>query len=391
MNAIPLFEFKSPTRILFGLNAIEQIGDAVRSFAVNNVFLVTDKGVADCGVLDRVVAPLARLTINYEVFDEVESNPSVQTIERGAQRFAAQPDRLIVALGGGSPIDAAKAIAVKATHADPINDYTRHGNKVVRNVIPPLIAIPTTAGTGSEVTWVSVLVDHRLKRKIVIPSVHIAPKLAILDPSLTRTLPPAIGAATGMDALTHAIETYVSLKSEPISDALALRAIQMISPNLREVVSNGENLEARSQMLLASTMAGLAFINGSVGLVHSLAQALGGRHDVPHGLANAIMLPVVMRYNLKAKPSQYSAIARAMGENIDGLSTLEAAQKAVVAVAKLADEIGIPRSLEALGIKESMFDQLAEDAMDDKGSFPFNPRRPTKKEVVELLQEALRA
>jgi len=390
MDAGKFFEFNSPTRIWCGLNAVERLGEAVKSFNTEDVFLVTDKGLTESGLLDEVLGVLKQSKITCEVFDDVEPNPDLQTVNRGAELFAKRIDRLIIAFGGGSPIDAAKAIGVKATHDGDIHDYTRHGDRKVQGITPPIIAVPTTAGTGSEVTWVSVLVDGKSKRKIVVPSPFIAPKLAIIDPLMTKSLPPSITATTGMDALTHAVEAYVSLKSGPLADAFALRAIETISKSLREAVGNGGNMEARSDMLMASTMAGVAFINGGLGLVHSVAHALGGRHNIAHGLANAIMLPLVMKFNLSAAPSRYRDIAVAMGETVSDLGLMEAAQKSVTAVEDMSKDIGIPTGLGALGIKDLNIDQLAEDALDDKGTFPFNPRPPTKTDVVEIFKEALK-
>lgn len=390
MDSSKFFEFSFPTRIWCGSNAIERLGEVVKTFVTEDVFLVTDKGLTKSGLLDKVLGVLRQSKIACEVFDDVEPNPDVQTVNRGAELFAKRIDRPIIAFGGGSPIDAAKAIGVKATHDGDIRDYTRHGSKVVQSVTPPIIAVPTTAGTGSEVTWVSVLVDQRSNRKIVVPSPYIAPKLAIIDPLMTRSLPPSVTATTGMDALTHAVEAYVSLKSGPMADAFALRAIETISRSLREAVGNGGNMEARTDMLLASTMAGVAFINGGLGLVHSVAHALGGRYNIAHGLANAIMLPIVMNFNLGAAPSRYRDIAAAMGETVSDLGLREAARKSVTAVEDLSTDIGIPQGLGALGIQDLSIDKLVEDALDDKGTFPFNPRPPTGSDVVKILEEALK-
>jgi 1,3-propanediol dehydrogenase len=389
MSTERLFEFKCPTRVVFGVNVVKDLGDMVRSLNKESVFLVTDKGLSKSGILDRVTELLKTAGIQYEIFDKVEQNPTVKTVNQGAKLFQKKKNRALLALGGGSPIDAAKAIGVKATHDGNITEYTRHGGNVVQNITPPLIAVPTTAGTGSEVTWVSVLVDSDIKRKFVVPSLFIAPDVALVDPSLTLTVPPEISASTGMDALTHAIEGYVSLKSEPISDVLALEAIKLIRENLRTAVKNGNDIHARSNMLLASTLAGMVFINSGLGLIHSMAHALGGRYNIPHGLANAILLPRVMKYNIVANPSKFASIARAMGEEVDGNDIAIDAEKSVISVVNLSRDIGIPRSLEALGIEESMVERLAEDAMDDRGTFPLNPRHPSKKEVIEIFRDAL--
>jgi alcohol dehydrogenase class IV len=285
-------------------------------------------------------------------------------------------------------MDAAKAIGVQATHEGDINDYSRRVGKPVQDITPPLIAIPTTAGTGSEVTWVSVLVDPGDKVKIVVPSPYIAARVAVVDPSLTVSLPPYITATTGMDALTHAIEAYVSTKSTPIADSLALTAIRLISANLREAVGNGENMAARANMLLASTQAGMSFANASVALVHAMAHALGGFFDIAHGVANAVMLPLVMSHSLIGNPGKYAEIAAAMGENVEGLNAMQAAREAVFGVESLAADIGIPQDLKQLGADPARISDLADETLNQAGAYPFNPRKVGKREVMQLFELA---
>jgi 1,3-propanediol dehydrogenase len=326
--------------------------------------------------------------IDYTIFDSVEANPTTTTVHSGAEIFLRDKCDGLLAVGGGNPMDAAKGIGVQATHDGDIMDYTRRIGKPVQDITPPLIAIPTTAGTGSEVTWVSVLVDPREKVKIVVPSPNLAAKVAVVDPSLTVSLPSEVTAFTGMDALTHAIEAYVSTKAIPVADSLALEAIQLISANLREAVGNGENMAARANMLLASTLAGMAFINASVGLVHAVAHALGGFFDIAHGTANAIMLPLVMRFSLIGNPGKYADIAVAMGENVEGLSAMEAAREAVFAVESLAADIGIPQDLKQLGADPARISDLAEETLNQKGAYPFNPRKVNKPEIIQLFEQA---
>jgi len=388
MDITKYFEFKLPTRILFGVNLVDSLGEEVKALGIHRLLLVTDRGVVNAGLLERVTHALDASAIDYTIFDSVEANPTTTTVQGGAEIFRKNTCDGLVALGGGSPMDAAKAIGVQATHEGDIMDYSRRVGKPVQNITPPLVAVPTTAGTGSEVTWVSVLVDPRDKVKIVVPSPYIAANVALVDPSLTVSLPPEVTAFTGMDALTHAIEAYVSTKSHPIADSLALKAVQLISSNLREAVGNGDNLAARANMLLASTMAGMAFVNASVGLVHAVAHALGGFFNIAHGIANAVMLPLVMRLSLIGNPGKYADIAVAMGESVEGLSEMEAARGAVFAVESLAADIGIPQDLKQLGADPARISDLANETMNQSGAYPFNSRKVGKREIVQLFEQA---
>jgi alcohol dehydrogenase class IV len=388
MDITKSFEFKCPTRILFGVNLVESLGEEVKALDIQRLLLVTDEGVVNAGLLERVIRSLEASAIDYTIFASVEANPTTTTVHNGTEIFRRDKCDGLLAVGGGSPMDAAKGIGVQATHEGDIMDYSRRVGKPIQDITPPLIAIPTTAGTGSEVTWVSVLVDPKERVKIVVPSPYISAKVAVVDPSLTVSLPPQVTAFTGMDALTHAIEAYVSTKSIPIADSLALEAIQRISSNLREAVGNGENMAARANMLLASTLAGMAFVNASVGLVHAVAHALGGFFDIAHGIANAIMLPLVMRFSLIGNPGKYADIAVAMGENVEGLNEMEAAREAVFAVESLAADIGIPQDLKQMGADPARINDLAEETLNQKGALPFNPRKVGKPEVIQLFEQA---
>ena len=388
MNLSALFEFQCPARIAFGINVVEKLAEEIIAQNGKKALVVTDRGVAEAGLLEKITAKLKNAAIEYEVFDKVEANPRLATVHEGADLYQEKNCDLILGLGGGSPMDAAKAIGVKATHEGDVADYTRRGGKPVRNITPPMIAIPTTAGTASEVTWFSVLTDPDEKSKIVIATPCIAPTVSLVDPVMTQTMPAEVTAFTGMDALTHAVEAYVSIKATPLPDTLALRAIELIGSNLREAVGNGDNLEARSNMMLGSTIAGMAFANSSVGLVHAVAHALGGQFNIAHGIANALMLPLVMQYNLIACPSKYADIAWALGEDIEGLNDIEAARMSVEAVQDLSEDIGIPKDLRKLGADPSLIEQLADESENQKGSYPFNPRKVKKADVIEMFKEA---
>ena len=388
MDITKSFEFRLPPRILFGVNVVDNLGEEIKALEIQRLMLVTDAGVVNAGLLERVTRKLEAAAIDYRVFASVEPNPTTTTVHNGAEIFRKDKCDGLLALGGGSPMDAAKAIGVQATHEGDINDYSRRVGKPVQDITPPLIAVPTTAGTGSEVTWVSVLVDPADRVKIVVPSPYIAARVAVVDPSLTISLPPYVTATTGMDALTHAIEAYVSTKSTPIADSLAWSAIRLISANLREAVGNGENMAARANMLLASTQAGMSFANASVALVHAMAHALGGFFDIAHGVANAIMLPLVMSHSLIGNPGKYAEIAVAMGENVEGLNAMQAAREAVFAVESLAADIGIPQDLKQLGADPARIGDLAEETLNQAGAYPFNPRKVDKNEVMQLFELA---
>lgn len=382
---VPQFAFNSPTRIQFGVGASTKVGQEARSLGLERVLLVVDKGIAKAGLLDRIIPCLEAAECHYEVFDKVVANPRVETVEDGATLYQKSLAHGLIALGGGSCIDAAKGIGVVANNGGSV-DWYEYGHKKIANRIPPLIAIPTTAGTGSEVTSWAVItsVTRQDKMDIGDGSSASSPVLALVDPEMTLTLPPLATAATGMDALTHAIEGYTSWTANPMSDLLNLCAIELIARSLRQAVARGDTIEWRSQMLYASMLAGLGFSNSSCGLVHALAQKLGGIADVPHGVANAIFLPYVMEFNLLAAPEKYSVVAKTMGMPVAGLSPMGAAAAAVEAVHELVRDVGIP-SLKDLGIEPGLFGRVAEGALtylDAKG----NARPATLDDNLHILR-----
>jgi alcohol dehydrogenase class IV len=294
----------------------------------------------------------------------------------------------LLAVGGGSAIDTAKAISVMVTNTGAIEDY--QGANKIKEKGAPLIAIPTTAGTGSEVTQFTIITDTKRDVKMLIASPFLIPQQAIVDPLLALSVPRGLTAATGVDALTHAIEAYVSVKAQPMSDIFALSAIELISGNLRQAWSNGNNREAREKTMLGALQAGIAFSNSSVALVHGMSRPIGAYFHVAHGVSNAALLSVVTEFSLIGNPGRYARIAQAMGENIEGLSVLEAADLAAEAIARLIEDIEIP-SLPELGVEEEklakLAPQMAEDAV-ASGSPANNPRQATKEEIVELYKLA---
>ena len=387
MSNLETFEFTSPRKLLFGIGMVKRLGPELKLLKAGKVLVVTDKGLVKAGLLDKLTDELKQAGIGFAVFDAIQENPTMPSIHEGADRYRQENCAGIVALGGGSPMDAAKAIAVKVSHEGDIVRYVRGGDKAVEDILPPLVTVATTSGTGSEVTKFAVITHVEKKSKMVIASPYILPQVAIADPALTQSLPPAVTAATGMDALTHAIECYVSPVATRMTDTLALKAIELIGTNLRQAVANGDNLEARSNMMLASTMAGMAFGNASVGMVHAVAHALGGLFNIPHGVANALMLPPVMAFNLIACPAKFADIAVALGEVLVGLSPMEAAQCAVDAVQMLSEDVGIPQDLKALGADPAKIDALVDES-ETQGAIRFNPRKVTRPDLVTLFTEA---
>jgi alcohol dehydrogenase class IV len=379
------FLFSWPGKLVFEPNGIQKISDELKELGVKKPLLVTDPGVRKSGLLLKATGPMEKEKISFAVFDEVEPNPSIETVEKGFGMFKEEGCDSLVALGGGSTMDAAKAIGVMSTNPGLLRKY--EGTNKVVNPPPPIIAIPTTAGTGSEVTGASVITDKSRKYKFAVRSPFLIPKVALLDPNLLGTLPPPILAATGMDVMTHAYETFVSSVTNPVSQALAYDSMRLVSQNLRKLFANPENLEAASNMILASTMAGVAFFNGRVGMVHAMSHPLGGVFNTPHGLANAILLPHCMEFTRLAVPELFGRIAEAFGKNIRGLSAEDASRLAVEAVRELMRDIRIPKGLQEVGVNRDAFPQMARDAV-ESGIHLTTPRKVTYEDMVSIYEGA---
>jgi alcohol dehydrogenase len=383
-NILRQFSFELPTRIEYGVGVASKLGEEVRLLKAQKVSLITDPGIIKAGLLDKITSILKEEKLLYNVFDGVDPNPKDRNVERGAQVVRSFEADAMVAVGGGSVIDCAKAIGVLVSHdGKRIKDF--EGKTAVKKPILPFIAVPTTAGTGSEVTFSAVITDTENNYKMTVRSPFMAAKVALLDPKLTVTVPPHITASTGMDALTHAIEAYTVKVSEPISDALALYAIELITNNLVNAVKNGENINARACMLVGSLLAGMAFSHSDVGSVHCMAEALGGVYDAPHGVCNAVLLPYVMEYNAEFCLERYARIAQAMGEIFDTME--EGAMKAVERVKKLSVDVGLP-SFKSLGVKEEDLEKLADMAAKNI-STKSNPREMSKEDYLVLFKKAL--
>jgi choline dehydrogenase len=349
-----------PTKLVHGAGAITRLGDILRELGVTRPLLVTDPGVAAAGLVERALEYLN----GAAVFDGVRPNPAIALVDEGAAFYAKSGCDGLVGLGGGSSLDTAKSIGVVARHGGSIVDY-EWGHNPIEKRIPPLVAIPTTAGTGSEVTLWSVITDHDRKIKFNVGGTAlIGAHAALIDPELMLGLPPAVTAATGMDALSHAIECFTCDYHQPFTDAVALQAMELVSAWLRVAVDDGLNLEARTHMAHAAMLGGMAYGTESAGAAHAMSQSAGGVHDCPHGALTARVLGPVMEYNAPASPVRHARIARALGVDTSGMSPLDAGLAGVDAVYRLTDEVGIP-TMEALGFAEDEIPMLARSAFDD--------------------------
>lgn len=374
-----------PTRNVFGMGASQEAGELMKSLGGHKTMIVTDKFLHESGMAGQIQEILAQAGVESIVFPGAEPNPTDQNVAAGVAVFQENGCDSILSLGGGSSHDCAKGIGMVAANGGTIHDY--EGIDRSSRPLMPLMAVNTTAGTASEITRFCIITDTSRKVKMAIVDWRVTPQIAINDPELMRGMPPSLTAATGMDALTHAIEAYVSTDANPLTDAAATMAIQMISHYLPKAVANGNYMKARDKMAYAQYLAGIAFNNASLGYVHAMAHQLGGFYNLPHGVCNAILLPHVEEFNLIGNANRFRDIARAMGEKIDGLSTMEAARKAIAAIRQLSSQVGIPENLRSLGVKEEDFEVMAENAMKDVCQLT-NPRKATKEQVIGIFKAA---
>jgi alcohol dehydrogenase len=381
------FEFGIPSQVTFGNGCTKNIGQVLMDLAATKILLVYDQGVKQAGIIDKVSSYLKEKQIEIVEYSNVLPNPPDTVLAEGVNLAKRENVEAIVAVGGGSSIDAAKAINILITNPGPISNYD--GINKVKNPVKPLIAIPTTAGTGSEVTSVTVITDTIRKKKMVIAGRNCGATIALVDPELTVGLPPAITASTGLDALTHAIESYVSKFASVPSELNSLKAIELIYNNLEEACKNGNNLKVRENMLLGSLLAGYAFNSALLGVVHAIAHPLSAYCGLAHGVANACTLPYAMAFNARDKKVQLRNrdIARAMGINVNGLNDVEASLKAIEAVKELSDKVKIP-TLSELGVERDQFDELAEATLREEVSMMANPIEATKDDILQILDIA---
>lgn len=382
------FGFFSPTVALMGVGCAQDTGTQAKALGASHVFLCTDAGMVKLGIADKVSAMIAAAGLRVTVFGGSEPNPTDINVRDGVKLYRDSGCDAIVSLGGGSSHDCAKGIGLVIGNGGDIRDF--EGLDKSTKPMPPFLAVNTTAGTASEMTRFCIITNTSTHVKMAIVDWRCTPDVAINDPLLMVDMPPALTAATGMDALTHAVEAYVSTIATPITDACALQAIKLIARWLRPAVANGGNVEARDRMAYAEYLAGMAFNNASLGYVHAMAHQLGGFYNLPHGVCNAVLLPEVCAYNLIACPERYADIAVALGENVRGLSTVEAAEKAIAAIRRLARDVGIPKNLAVLGVKAEDLEVMAGNAQKDACQLT-NPRTATLAQVVGIFEAALAA
>ncbi len=378
--------FWSPNKIILGAGAARQIGKEARSLGGTKALLVTDPGVAEAGLLRGIREALEAEKIQADVFDGVIPEPPARVVDECARLARSEKYDVIIGIGGGSSLDTAKGVSIMATNEGKVLDYA--GVDLVGKRGLPKILVPTTAGTGSEVSRVFVITNEEDNTKRAVYSSFVLADVAVVDPMLSLSMPPAVTADTGIDALVHAIESYVSVSATPFSDLFALEAIRLIAENLPVAYAKGSNLEARNNMMLAATMAGMAFTSGGLGAVHGLAYVLGTEYHLAHGRSNAIMLPYVMDYNKIGNLKKYARIARAMGENIEGLSSFEAAEKAVAAVKRLLAGVNISIKLADYGVSREDLPKLVEGGMKQARLFATNPRDLAEEDVKNVYSLA---
>lgn len=381
------FTYTGAKKIVFGTGSFRALADHIRELGGTRPLVVLDHALAEAGFRKTVTGLLDGSGLRYTLFDTVEPEPALERADEGAKAARAGKCDLVVGIGGGSAMDVAKAVAAVAGNKGKAVDYL--GLNRVPGPGLRTIMVPTTAGTGSEVTFTAVFIRKNLKKKEGMNSPHLYPDVALLDPQLTLTLPPKATASTGIDALCHAIESYTSVNASPMSELISLEAVGLIAENLRTCVHNGSDIEARERMLLGSLYAGLGLANAGVTAVHSLSYPLGGAWGIPHGMANTLMLPAVMAYNLPGAVEKFAVLAEVMGEEVEGISTRDAATLALDAVERLIEDCGLTMTLEEFGIAEKDLPALADVALTVARPLANNPRQVTREDAIGIYREAL--
>ena len=379
--------FYSPHKIVFGTGTASGIGAEVKNLGASKVFIVTDPGVTKAGLLKPIISSLEEAQLAYVVYDKVEAEPPIRLVDEGVSRFRSEGCNLVLGVGGGSSLDVAKGVSIVAGNGGRLLDFA--GMDLVKKPGAPKILMPTTAGTGAEITRVLVVTDEAENTKKVVYSFYCLPELAIVDPLLTYSMPPSVTADTGMDALVHAVETFVSVHATPFSDILAEKAIALIGRYLPVAWSKGSNQEARYHMSLAATLSGLAFASGGLGAVHGLSYVLGTRYHMPHGRSNAIMLPHVMKYNLPGAPEKYATIAALLGRSTQACDVNQTAALSAEAVEDLLKTLQISYRLRDYGISEKELPFLVEGGLKQSRLFSFNPRDLSEEDVRAVYQSAI--
>jgi alcohol dehydrogenase class IV len=380
------YVFHAPTRVIFGGGSVQATGREMAALGGSSALVVTDPGVVKAGLLDAVLGSLAAADVGTTVFDAVEPNPSIGTVEAAQAAYRSGGCNAIVAVGGGSPMDVAKAVGILVTNGGAITDYEGKPD-AIRADLPPFICVPTTCGTGSEVTPFAVITDQARHWKMSIASPREIPRVAIVDPDLFLKMPASLIAATGMDALTHAIESYTNQDVQPFADAFDIHAIKLIGTYLRPAVANG-NREAMAYMAVAATMAGMGFSQNRLGIVHAISHPVTSYVGTPHGVANAILLPYVLDYNAIGAGPRIAEIGRALGGNRGGPPWRNGPESGIQAVRALSRDVGIPETLREVGVTEEHVADIAADAM-KSGNIRINPRRVTQADIERVIRNAI--
>ncbi|KRM83731.1 lactaldehyde reductase [Limosilactobacillus coleohominis DSM 14060] len=381
------FDFLMPSVNFFGPGVIAKIGDRAKMLGMHKVLVVTGGhiGKIENGPVDQTVNSLKKAGVEYVIFDGAEENPKIRDIKKGKQIYLDEGCDSIITVGGGSAHDCGKGIGIILTNGDDITKLA--GIETLDKPLPPLMAVNTTAGTGSELTRHAVITNEDTHLKFVVVSWRNIPLVSFNDPMLMLDIPQATTAATGLDAYVQAVEPFVSVDHNDITDSQCEKAIQIIQQYLPKAVANGHNVEARTKMVEGEMLAGMAFNNANLGYVHAMAHQLGGQYDAPHGVCCALMLPVVEEWNIIACPDRFAKLAQIMGYDTTGMTTMEAAHKSIDGMRELAKSIGIPDSIKAIGAKPEDFELMAKNALKDGNAFS-NPRKGTVEEVVKLFQKA---
>ena len=377
--------FFIPAVNIMGNGCLDEAMAAIRNYGFRKALIVTDAGLAKAGVATLIAEKLALQDVQSVIFDGAKPNPSIANVEAGLKVLKEHACDFVVSLGGGSPHDCAKGIALCATNGGHIRDYEGVDQSAKPQL--PLVSINTTAGTASEMTRFCIITDEERHVKMAIVDRNVTPLLSVNDPELMVAMPKGLTAATGMDALTHAIEAYVSTAATPITDACAIKAMELISHNLRQSVRDGKDLVARENMAYAQFLAGMAFNNASLGFVHAMAHQLGGYYDLPHGVCNAVLLPHVQTFNANVCAQRLTDVAHALGADVRGLSPEEGAQAAIAAIRTLAKDVEIPAGLRDLGAKLDDIPVLATNALKDACGFT-NPRKADQAQIEEIFRNA---
>ncbi|MBW2637312.1 MAG: iron-containing alcohol dehydrogenase [Deltaproteobacteria bacterium] len=380
------FSFTGAKKIVFGSGSFERLGEYIGELGGKRPIVVIDKNLADAGYREKIAALFEGIGMTYTLYDKVEAEPTLELADESAKIALKKKSDIVIGIGGGSAMDTAKALSVIAANKGKAKDYLGLNN--VPGPGLPKIMVPTTAGTGSEVTFTSVFIRSDLKKKEGMNSPYLYPEIALLDPVLTLSVPPAVTASTGVDAFCHALESYTSKNASPMSEMFSLEAIELIASNLRTCVHNGDDIAAREAMLLGSLYAGLGLANAGVTAVHSLSYPLGGKYGIPHGMANTILLPAVMQFNLPGAIEKLAVVAEIMGEVVEDLSLREAADMAVGAVEELIHDCDINDTLETLGVEREDFPELAEMAMTVARPLANNPRMVSVEDAIEIYEDA---